>query len=132
VDHTSSADFATLSGNVNCIALFNHEEVGSVSSTGAESNLIPSLLNRLSPTPQTLAQSISESFLVSADMGHSVHPNYVSKHEENHQPIINGGVVIKTNAQQRYCSDAPGSFFIKKLIEEKNGKVQEFEVRNDM
>jgi aspartyl aminopeptidase len=112
VDHASSADFATLSGNVNCIVLFNHEEVGSVSSTGAESNLIPSLLNRLSPTPQTLAQSISESFLVSADMGHSVHPNYVSKHEENHQPIINGGVVIKTNAQQRYTSDAVGRWVI--------------------
>ncbi|KAF5393699.1 hypothetical protein D9757_000119 [Collybiopsis confluens] len=119
-------------GNVNCIALFNHEEVGSVSSTGAESNLIPSLLSRLSPTPDLLAQSIDKSFLVSCDMGHAIHPNYMSKHEENHQPRINGGVVIKTNAKQRYTSDAIGSFLVKKLIERKGGKVQEYEARNDM
>jgi aspartyl aminopeptidase len=121
-----------LEGNVNCIALFNHEEIGSVSSTGAESNLIPSLLSRLSPTPDLLAQSINKSFLVSCDMGHAIHPNYMSKHEENHQPRINGGVVIKTNAKQRYSSDALGSFLVKKLIERKGGKVQEYEARNDM
>lgn len=65
-------------------------------------------------------------------MGHSVHPNYTSKHEENHKPSINGGVVIKTNAKQRYASDAIGSFIVKQLIERKEGRVQEFEVRNDM
>jgi len=90
--------------NVNVIALFNHEEIGSVSSTGAESSLLPSLLNRLSPTPQTLHQSIARSFLISSDMGHGVHPNYAPKHEENHKPQLNGGVVIKTNAKQRYAS----------------------------
>ncbi|KIK65369.1 hypothetical protein GYMLUDRAFT_38817 [Collybiopsis luxurians FD-317 M1] len=121
-----------LEGNVNCIALFNHEEVGSVSTTGAESNLIPSLLSRLSPTPDLLAQSIDKSFLVSCDMGHAIHPNYTSKHEENHQPSINGGVVIKTNAKQRYTSDAIGSFLVKKLIEKKGGRAQEYEARNDM
>ncbi|GAW07672.1 aspartyl aminopeptidase [Lentinula edodes] len=121
-----------LEGNVNCIALFNHEEVGSVSSTGAESNLIPSVLSRLSPTPDLLAQSIASSFLVSCDMGHAIHPNYTNKHEENHQPRINGGVMIKTNAKQRYTSDAIGSFLIKKLVEKKGGKVQEYEARNDM
>ena len=121
-----------LEGNVNCIALFNHEEIGSVSSSGAQSSLIPSLLHRLSPTPQTLAQSVARSFLISADVGHAIHPNYSSKHEENHAPRMNGGVVIKTNASQRYASDAIGSFIIKKLIERKGGKVQEYEVRNDM
>lgn len=128
----SSANAAVLEGNVNCIALFNHEEIGSVSSSGAESNLIPSLLSRLSPTPETLAKSIARSFLVSCDMGHAIHPNYTSKHEENHAPIINGGVVIKTNAKQRYTTDAISSFILKQLIEKKGGKVQEFEVRNDM
>lgn len=58
--------------------------------------------------------------------------NYTSKHEDNHKPVMNGGVVIKTNAKQRYASDAIGSFVVKKLIEKKGGKVQEFEVRNDM
>ena len=65
-------------------------------------------------------------------MGHAIHPNYASKHEVNHKPSINGGIVIKTNAKQKYTSDAIGSFIVKKLIEKKGGKVQEFEVRNDM
>lgn len=98
------SDAQVAPANVNVIALFNHEEIGSVSSTGAQSSLLPSLLNRLSPTPQTLHQSIARSFLISADMAHGVHPNYAEKHEENHQPQLNGGVVIKTNANQRYAS----------------------------
>ncbi|KAJ3484345.1 hypothetical protein NLI96_g5712 [Meripilus lineatus] len=124
--------FPTLEGNVNCIALFNHEEIGSVSTTGAESSLIPSLLERLSPTPASLAQSLARSFLISCDMSHAIHPNYTQKHEGNHAPKMNGGVVIKTNAKQRYASDAIGSFLIKQLVERKGGNVQEYEVRNDM
>ncbi|EGO00625.1 hypothetical protein SERLA73DRAFT_178481 [Serpula lacrymans var. lacrymans S7.3] len=130
--HASLPAFSTLEGNVNCIALFNHEEIGSVSNSGAQSSLIPSLLSRLSPTPSLLSQSVARSFLISADMGHAVHPNYTSKHEDNHKPVMNGGIVIKTNAQQRYSSDAIGSFIVKKLVERKGGKVQEFEVRNDI
>ena len=126
------SNYSPFEGNVNCIALFNHEEIGSVSTTGAESSLIPSLLQRLSPSPALLDQSMAKSFLVSADVGHAVHPNYTSKHEENHRPHMNGGIVIKTNAKQRYASDAIGSFVVKKLLEKKGGKVQEFEVRNDM
>ncbi|KAI0750906.1 aspartyl aminopeptidase [Daedaleopsis nitida] len=128
----SSASFNVLEGNVNCIALFNHEEIGSVSTSGAESSLIPSLLQRLSPAPAAHGRSVARSFLVSADMGHAVHPNFRDKHEENHAPMVNGGVVIKTNAKQRYASDAIGSFVVKKLIEKKGGPVQEYEVRNDM
>ncbi|KAK0190985.1 peptidase M18 [Armillaria mellea] len=128
----SVTNLPDLDGNVNCIALFNHEEIGSVSMSGAESNLIPSLLSRLSPTPGALACSIAKSFLISCDMGHALHPNFISKHEENHTPRINGGVVIKTNAKQRYTSDAVSSFVVKQLIEKKGGKVQEYEVRNDM
>ncbi|EIN10728.1 aspartyl aminopeptidase [Punctularia strigosozonata HHB-11173 SS5] len=128
----SSTSAGPLEGNVNCIALFNHEEVGSVSTSGADSSLIPSLFERLSPTPAAFAQSIAKSLLVSADMGHALHPNYLSKHEDNHQPRMNGGIVIKTNAKQRYASDAIGTFLVKKLVERKGGQVQEYEVRNDM
>ncbi|PPQ64708.1 hypothetical protein CVT24_008335 [Panaeolus cyanescens] len=131
-DSVSAQTFPSLEGNVNCIALFNHEEIGSVSTTGADSSLIPHLLNRLSPTPSSYAQSISRSFLISADMGHALHPNYTSKHEEKHKPQMNAGIVIKTNAKQRYASDAIGSFIVKQLVERKGGRVQEFEVRNDM
>jgi aspartyl aminopeptidase len=131
IQYSSATSFPSAEGNVNCIALFNHEEIGSVSTSGAESNLIPILLNRLSPTPSTLAQSIACSFLISADMGHAVHPNYTAMHEDNHKPLMNAGIVIKTNAKQRYASDAVSSFVIKQLVAKKGGKVQEYEVRND-
>ena len=131
-ESATAKHFPPLEGNVNCIALFNHEEIGSVSSSGAESSLIPSLLNRLSPTPDSLSQSISRSFLISADMSHALHPNYTSKHEENHRPIINGGIVIKTNVKQRYATDSISAFIVKQLVQQKGGKVQEFTARNDM
>lgn len=126
------ADSKESDGNVNCIALFNHEEIGSVSTTGAESSLIPTLIERLSPTPAAYGQSIARSFLISSDMGHAIHPNYESKYESKHKPRMNHGIIIKTNAKQRYASDAVGTFLVKKLVESKGGKVQEFEVRNDM
>jgi aspartyl aminopeptidase len=122
----------SLEGNVNCIALFDHEEIGSVSSSGAQSSFLPSFLSRLNSTPGSLAQSVARSFLISADMGHAVHPNYPSKHEENHRPEMNGGIVIKTNAKQKYATNAISSFIVKKLVENKGGKVQEFEIRNDL
>ncbi|EJD01371.1 aspartyl aminopeptidase [Fomitiporia mediterranea MF3/22] len=128
----SYESFPHLEGNVNVIALFNHEEVGSVSSTGAESSIIPSLLNRLSPNAEALNQSIARSFLISADMGHAVHPNYTSKHEENHKPVMNGGIVLKINAKQRYTTDSIGAFLVRRLVERKGGRVQVYEVRNDM
>ncbi|CEL63718.1 hypothetical protein RSOLAG1IB_05479 [Rhizoctonia solani AG-1 IB] len=128
-----SADRALpLEGNVNAIALFNHEEIGSVSTSGAESSLLPTLFHRLSPTPAAHAQSISQSFLVSADMGHAIHPSYMDSHEQVHRPEINGGLVVKTNAKQRYATDAVGTFLIRKLVEKRGGRIQEFEVRNDM
>ncbi|KAF7331840.1 hypothetical protein MKEN_00064100 [Mycena kentingensis (nom. inval.)] len=130
--NASATSASGFEGNVAAIALFNHEEIGSVSSSGADSSLIPLLINRLSPQPDAYAQSIAKSFLISADMGHAVHPNYSGKHEDNHKPRMNGGVVIKTNAKQRYASDAVTTFVVKQLIERKGGKVQEFEVRNDM
>ncbi|CCM04813.1 uncharacterized protein FIBRA_07006 [Fibroporia radiculosa] len=132
VNFAESRSYSTFQGNVNCIVLFNHEEIGSVSTTGAESSFILSLLNRLSPTPGTLAQSISRSFLISCDMTHALHPNFMSRHEDNHAPMINGGIAIKINAKQRYATDAIGSLIIKQLAEKKGGKVQYYEVRNDM
>ncbi|QRV72845.1 aspartyl aminopeptidase [Ceratobasidium sp. AG-Ba] len=132
IESVSITNALPLEGNVNVIALFNHEEIGSVSTSGAESSLLPTLFHRLSPSPAAHAQSVAQSFLVSADMGHAVHPNYTSSHEEVHRPEINGGVVVKTNAKQRYATDAIGTFLLRKLVEKKGGRVQEFEVRNDM
>jgi aspartyl aminopeptidase len=134
--------------NVNLIALFNHEEVGSVSTTGAQSSLIPTVMSRLSPTAEALARTTAKSFLISSDMGHGIHPNYTSKYQENHRPRLNGGIILKTNASQKYTTgkltacassgylalyiDAMGSFLVKRLLARRGGSVQEFEVRNDM
>lgn len=118
--------------NINLIAMFNHEEIGSASTTGAEGSLIPTLMARLSSTPEALARTTARSFLISSDMGHGIHPSYTSKYQENHRPRLNGGVVLKTNAKQKYTTDAIGSFLIKRLIAKRGGSVQEFEVRNDM
>lgn len=90
--------------NVNLIAMFNHEEIGSASTTGAEGSLIPVIMARLSPTPEALARTTARSFLISSDMGHGIHPNYKSKYQENHKPRLNGGVILKTNAKQRYTT----------------------------
>lgn len=76
-------------------------QIGSVSTTGAQSSFVPNFLSRLSPSPADHASTVSRSFLISADMGHAVHPNYTAKYEENHKPKINGGVVLKINANQR-------------------------------
>ena len=65
-------------------------------------------------------------------MTHGLHPNYTSKHEENHTPIMNGGITIKTNAKQRYATDSISAFIVKQLVQRKGGKVQEFVARNDM
>jgi len=119
-------------GNVSAIALFNHEEVGSSSTSGAGGSLLPFLIQRLSPDKSAHAQSVAKSFLISADMTHGIHPSYPSKHEENHQPLLNGGIAVKVNHQQRYASDAIGVFLVRKLVERKGGQVQEFVARNDM
>lgn len=69
-----------------------------------------------------LSPIVAKSFLVSADMGHAIHPNYASRHQDLHKPVLNGGVMIKTNAKQRYTSDAPGTFLVRRLIEGAGGE----------
>jgi len=93
--------------------------------------MLPSLMNRLSPAPGDYARSIAKSFLISADMTHGVHPNYASKHQDEHKPTLNAGVAIKLNAKQRYASEVLGAFLVKRLAALKGATCQEFQVRND-
>jgi aspartyl aminopeptidase len=83
--YASSAAFRSATGAVPAIALFNHEEVGSVSSSGAQSSLVPALLAALGG--DAAPRATARSFLLSCDVGHAVHPNYTSKHEQNHRPV---------------------------------------------
>ena len=98
-------------------ALFDHEEIGSRTTQGADSNFLPSVLQRLSSleskrwgkyNPTAYDQALASSFLISADMAHSIHPNYASKYEADHHPEMNKGTVIKVNANARYATNSVG------------------------
>jgi aspartyl aminopeptidase len=111
---------------IRLIALFDHEEIGSQTAQGADSNLLPAVIRRLSVLPASESnsdksydkldevsatayeQTLATSFLVSADMAHSVHPNYPAKYEAQHRPEMNKGTVIKINANARYATNSPG------------------------
>ncbi|WVQ82981.1 hypothetical protein IAT38_005119 [Cryptococcus sp. DSM 104549] len=121
--------------NIRCVILFDNEEVGSVSHHGAESNLLPAFVERIVGLQDYshvgYHQLLANSFLISADMGHAINPNYESRYETNHAPRINGGIVIKTNANQRYTSNAQTTFLLRRVAKKAGVPVQEFEIRND-
>lgn len=131
---------------------FDHEEIGSVSAQGAQSNFLPAVIRRLSVLPgnrdavsdksyervghesddaTAYEQTLSRSFLVSADMAHAVHPNYAAKYEPSHQPAMNGGTVIKINANQRYATNSPGIVLMQECARSAGVPLQLFVVRND-
>ena len=86
------------------IAFYDHEEVGSDSAQGAGSPFLKDVLERLtldSENPREIFfRTMANSFFISADMSHAVHPNYAEKHDAMHMPILNGGPVIKFNSNQ--------------------------------
>lgn len=117
----------------NCLLVCNdHEEVGSVSSSGAMGSFLKSILNRLCATPEQLARTIDQSMLISADNAHGVHPNFNDKYDDNHGPILNQGPVIKVNASQRYASNSETSAIFRNICEQADVPVQSFVVRSDM
>jgi len=71
------------------------------------------------------------SLVLSVDMAHAVHPNYAAKHDKAHTPSMNGGVVIKTNANQRYATGGLTGFLARELGRRAGVPMQEFSVRND-
>jgi aspartyl aminopeptidase len=118
--------------NIRCVILFDNEEVGSVSHHGAHSNLLPSFVEMVCGlSSRGYYQVLANSYLISADMGHAIHPNYESRYETNNHPRINQGVVIKTNANQRYTSNAQTTFLLRRIAQRGGVPVQEFEIRND-
>ena len=127
--------------SIRLISLFDNEEIGSTTAQGADSNLLPTILSRLSALPQfatgfgatsatAYEQTLSTSFLVSADMAHSVNPNYPSNYETKHRPEMNKGTVIKINANARYASNSPGVTLIQEVARRKNVPLQLFVVSN--
>ena len=124
------------SGVVSVVALFDHEEVGSSSDHGAQSALLPQVLERLvlstGGTRETYHQALARSLCASTDMSHAVHPNYVDRHEANHRPLLNGGPVIKYNSQQRYATCARTAALFQELCRRVEVPVQHYAHRTDL
>jgi aspartyl aminopeptidase len=157
----SSSTALDSDSTIRLMACFDHEEIGSLTAQGADSNLLPAVLRRLSVLPASESnsdksydkveadtstayeQTLATSFLISADMAHSVHPNYPAKYEAQHRPEMNKGTVIKINANARYATNSPGIVLLQEsarrakkaslnLSSAKEGvPLQLFVVRND-
>jgi len=110
----------------------DHEEVGSVSTSGAQGTFLKSVLSRLCGHDGDMARSMASSFMVSVDNAHAIHPNFADKHDSNHGPMMNEGPVIKTNANQRYASNSETSALFKHWCNLADTPVQSFVVRSDM
>ena len=133
--------------NVRMAMMFDHEEVGSSSCTGAGSSMFMDTLQLItealvsanisaassasSSGHGVLMRSLRKSLVVSIDMAHALHPNYTGKHDPAMAPKINGGLVIKHNANQRYATNAISASLFRQFGKLANVPVQEFAVRSD-
>jgi aspartyl aminopeptidase len=114
------------------IVLNDHEEVGSLSTTGAQGPFLQNVLERLLPDTEERNRCLARSIFLSVDNAHAVHPNYSDKHDDNHLPRLNRGPVIKQNANQRYASSADTASFFRALCAAVDVDVQPFVMRNDL
>jgi aspartyl aminopeptidase len=110
----------------------DHEEVGSVSASGASGPMLESVLARLLPAREQRERALARSLLISADNAHGIHPNYADKHDANHGPVLNSGPVLKLNMNQRYASNSETAALFRWLCEAEEVPVQAFSVRSDM
>lgn len=129
---------AATTGNrvIPVLAAFDHEEIGSGSRSGACGPILEDILTRVS---DGLGASVSErrrafanSFCVSADAGHAVHPNYAERHDPANLPVLGGGPLLKINANQRYATDATGAAIWANLCSIAGAPYQEFVSNNDV
>ena len=116
-------------GPVPVLALFDHEEVGSISSTGAAGPLLERTLRRFVGLD---ARPIGDSIVFSVDGAHATHPNYPERHDPEHRILLDGGPVLKFNARERYATDAVGAGIVRLAAERAGVDLQSFVSRSDM
>lgn len=114
------------------VVISNHEENGSTSTTGAGGSFLSDVLERLYNDPEERQIGLRNSFLISADNAHATHPNFKEKSEPNHPVELNGGPVIKINANQRYATNSRTGARFKLIAKRAKVPVQEFVMRSDM
>ena len=110
----------------------DHEEVGSASTVGAQGPMLMDALTALTPVPQGNQSLRNQSWMLSVDNAHAVHPNYADKHDDQHSPHLGGGPVIKINRNQRYATDSEGAARLRLLAERAGVDVQAFVMRADL
>lgn len=120
---------------ISVYALFDNEEVGSATSQGAGSTFLANTLERLARSlgysyDETMAM-IARSFMISADNAHSVHPNHPEYADPVNRPVINGGIVIKYSAAQKYATTAFSAAYFKKLCKDHDIPTQTFTNHSD-
>lgn len=115
---------------------FDHEEIGSQTPQGAFSSLLSELMERVclaqNCNREDFYRAIRNSYLISADMAHAFHPSYAEKYDPDYSPRMNGGPVIKLNANHRYASNGETCVPFIELCEQAKVPYQQFLVRSDM
>jgi len=118
------------------VALFDHEEVGSQSSTGADGAFLPTVLERATAAAghdrDAHLRLLADTICVSADGAHATHPNYADRHEPAHHIRPDGGPVLKHNANVRYATTATGTAEVRRCAAAVGVPLQEFVVRTDL
>lgn len=124
------------SESVPVLAVFHNEEVGSGTRQGADSTFLTDVLRRISAalerTDEDYCAAVANSFLVSADNAHAVHPAHPEYADGNEFPVLNGGVVVKYNAAQRYTTDAVSDAVFRQVCREAGVPVQRYSNRADL
>ena len=118
------------------VVLVDHEEVGSVSATGAQSRWVARVLEQISSSLEGDRTShparMASSCAVSADMAHATHPNYLDRHDPEHPIRLGGGPVVKHNAQQRYATSLTSMAPFLAAADSAGVRVQHFVSHSDM
>lgn len=116
--------------SIPALAVFDNEEVGSSTKQGADSDFLQNVLSKVSESLNV--DILSDSFMLSCDNGHAVHPNHSELTDKNNSVRINGGIVVKYNANQRYCTDAVSSSLVKVLCDRAQVPYQAYANRSDI
>lgn len=131
------------SGNIKLVALFDDEEIGSLLKQGAKSNLLPSVIERAvealsgaagSKTPfgpGVVGRTYANSFLVSADVTHAVHPNFLDKYLAGHAPRLNVGVAVCADSNGHMTTDPVSTAILDRVAQLSGCVNQTFMIRND-
>lgn len=127
---------ASIASSVAVCCVFNNEEVGSSTKQGAASSFLESVLSRINhafgKSEEESRQIYANSFFVSADNAHAVHPNHTDKADPTNRPVLNKGIVVKYNANQKYTTDAVSGGIFRRICEMAGVPVQTYVNRSDL